>query len=83
MFAFLSKLFTVSFVPNRFRSKNRSYSLKAGERESSKTKVGDLVFAATDRKIQLKLTKLRFFKFFLNTFQFVVSNQFPSKNCLV
>ena len=81
MFAFLSKLFTVSFVPIRFRSKNRSNSLKAGERESSKTKVGGLVFAATDKKIQLKLKKLRFFKFFLNTFQFVVSNQFPSKNC--
>ena len=58
MFAFLSKLFTVSFVPNRFRSKNRSYILKAGERESSKTKVGGIVFAATDRKIQLKLKKL-------------------------
>ena len=33
MFAFLSELFTLSFVLHQFRSKIRLYSLKAGERE--------------------------------------------------
>ena len=36
MFAFPSEQFTVSFVPNQFRSTNRPYSLKAGERDKSK-----------------------------------------------
>ena len=76
MFAFLAKLFTVSFVPIRFRSKNRSNSLKAGERESSKTSVGGRFFAASDRKIQLKLRNLGFLKFFLNILQFLL---YPTK----
>ena len=76
MFAFLSEQFTASFVPHQFRSKNRPYSLKAGEREISKTSVGGRFFAASDRKIQLKLRNLGFFNFFLNILQFLL---YPTK----
>ena len=46
MFAFLSQHFTVSAVPNQYRYKNRTNSLKAGELEISKTYVGGRFFAA-------------------------------------
>ena len=61
---FFLNTFHFLFNPTTFHQKNRSYNLKAGEFESSKTQVGGgRFFAASDRKIQRKMKKLEFFSF--------------------
>ena len=81
MFVFRSQQFTVSVVSNQFRSKNHSYSLKAEERKFQKPTVEvSFFFAASDKKIQLKMKELACLLFFLNNLQFLIyTTNFDSK----